>query len=132
MKSLNRFAEPVYCIMRLLVGLMFACWGAKLILGLFGGTPAPPKPILILAGWIELVGGLLIAIGWLTRIAAFLCSGTMAVAYFLVHAPHGFFPIANQGELAVFYCFIFLFIFFYGPGRWSIDELIQGKTSSSP
>ena len=133
MKSLNRFADPVFCIMRLLVGLMFACWGAKLIFGMFGGTPAPPEAILILAGWIEFVGGLLIAIGWLTRIAAFLCSGTMAVAYFLVHMPHGFFPIANQGEKAVFYCFIFLFIVFYGPGRWSVDSFMTGKsTAQSP
>lgn len=105
---------------------MFACWGAKLVLGMFGGTPPPLQPILVVAGWIELVGGLLIAVGLFTRLAAFISSGTMAVAYFMVHAPNGFFPLLNQGEKAVFYCWIFLFIFFYGPGQWSIDALIRG------
>lgn len=129
MKFLNRLTDPVYCLMRLIVGLMFACWGAQLVLGMFGGNPASGKPILQVAGWIELAGGLLIAFGLLTRLAAFICSGTMAVAYFMVHAPHNFFPIANKGELAVFYCWAFFFIFFYGPGRWSIDAL-RGKGES--
>src|SRR4029077_20617018 len=126
MKSLSRFADPVYCVLRLLPGLMFACWGAKLVLGMFGGMPPPLQLILIVAGWIELVGGLLIAVGLLTRLAAFICSGTMAVAYFMVHAPNGFFPILNKGELAVFYCWFFLFVFIYGPGPWSLDALIRG------
>ena len=111
--------------MRLIVGLMFACWGGKLILGMFGGTAEQLAPILVIAGWIELLGGFLIAFGFFTRIAAFICSGTMAAAYFMVHATHGFFPILNQGEKAVFYCWIFLFIFLYGPGRWSIDALMK-------
>jgi len=72
----------------------------------------------------------LIAFGLLTRLAAFISSGTMAVAYFMVHAPHSFFPIVNKGELAVFYCWFFLFVLFYGPGRWSIDALMgKGKTT---
>ena len=131
MKSLNRFADPVYCVLRLLTGLMFACWGAKLVLGMFGGTPPPLEPMLIVGGWIELVGGLLIAVGLLTRLAAFICSGTMAVAYFMVHAPHGFFPLLNQGEKAVFYCWLFLFVFFYGAGRWSIDALIFNRGTNA-
>lgn len=73
---------------------------------------------------IELVGGLLIAVGLLTRIAAFISSGEMATAYFMMHAKGGFFPILNHGEAAVFYCFVFLFVFFYGPGRVSLDALI--------
>jgi len=107
---------------------MFACWGAKLVLGMFGGTPQPLKPILAIAGWIELIGGLMIAIGFLTRFVSFICSGTMAVAYFMAHAPNGFFPILNKGELAVFYCWLFLFVVFYGPGRWSVDTLMLGKS----
>ena len=110
---------------------MFACWGAKLVLGMFGGTPPPVEPILIVAGWIELIGGFLIAIGLLTRLAAFICSGTMAVAYFMVHAPNGFFPILNKGELAVFYCWLFFFVVFYGPGSWSIDALIGKRKSAA-
>jgi len=131
MNSLDRFAGPVYSILRLVAGLMFACWGAKLVLGMFGGTPPPVEPMLIVAGWIELIGGLLIAIGLLTRLAAFICSGTMAVAYFMVHAPNGFFPILNKGELAVFYCWLFLFVVFYGPGSWSIDALIGKRKSAA-
>jgi putative oxidoreductase len=131
MKSLDRFADPVYSILRLLAGLMFACWGAKLVLGMFGGTPPPVKPILIVAGWIELIGGLLIAVGLLTRLAAFICSGTMAVAYFMVHAPNGFFPLLTKGELSVFYCWLFLFVVFYGPGGWSIDALIGKRKSAA-
>jgi putative oxidoreductase len=73
---------------------------------------------------IELVGGLLVAVGLLTRIAAFISSGEMAVAYFMAHAKGGLFPIINHGEAAVLYCFVFLFIFFYGSGRFSLDALI--------
>jgi len=76
---------------------------------------------------VELVGGFLIAFGLLTRIAAFFAAGEMAVAYFMVHAEMGFFPIVNKGETAVFYCWFFLFVLFYGPGRWSIDALIKGS-----
>jgi putative oxidoreductase len=130
MQALNRFSDPVFGILRLIAGLMFACWGAKLVLGMFGGTPGPLKPMLVVAGWIEIVGGVMIAIGLLTRLAAFFSSGTMAVAYFLVHAPHSFFPIINKGELAVFYCWLFLFVVFYGPGRWSVDTLIRRKAKS--
>ena len=125
MNSLNRFSDPVYCLMRLIVGLNFASHGGQLIFGMFGGMPGSDKPLLQLCGWICLVGGFLVAFGLLTRPAAFISSGTMAVAYFMVHAPRNFFPIANKGELAVFYCWFFFFAVFYGPGRWSIDALIK-------
>jgi len=110
--------------MRLIVGLNFASHGGQLIFGMFGGMPGSDKPLLQLCGWICLVGGFLVAFGLLTRPAAFISSGTMAVAYFMVHAPHSFFPIVNKGELAVFYCWFFFFVVFYGPGRWSIDAFI--------
>ena len=77
-----------------------------------------------MGAWLELVLGFLIAFGLFTRIAAFIASGEMAVAYFMVHAKGGFFPIINKGEAAVLYCFIFLFIFFSGGGRFSLDALI--------
>jgi putative oxidoreductase len=124
MSAPNRFADPVYCIVRFIFGLNFASHGGQLLFGMFGGMQGSDTPLLKLCGWICLVGGLLIAFGLLTRLAAFVSSGTMAVAYFMVHAPHSFFPIANQGERAVFYCLFFLFVLFYGPGRWSIDALI--------
>jgi putative oxidoreductase len=130
MNSLNRFADPFYCITRLIVGLMLASHGAQLVLGMFG--PASDKPMMQVGGWIQLVGGLLIAFGLLTRLVAFILSGEMAVAYFMFHAKQSFFPILNKGELAVFYCWFFLFVVFYGAGRWSIDALIcRGKDAAS-
>jgi len=128
MNSLNRFADPVYCLMRLVVGLLFACHGAQKILGWFakpGQAPASPDMMMTIGGWLELIGGLLIAIGLLTRPAAFLSSGMIAVAYFMFHASGGFFPIVNKGELAVIYAWIFFFMFFYGPGRWSVDAMMR-------
>ena len=141
MNSLNRFVDPVYCVMRLIAGLMLACHGGQLVLGMFGGMPGSDNAFTQTGGWIQLIGGFMIAFGVFTRLAAFICSGMFAVAYFKIHvaaattAVATFFPISsagpqysNHGELAVFYCWFFLFVFFYGPGRWSIDALIsKGK-----
>ena len=126
MNALSRFADPVYCILRLISGLLVASHGAQKVFGMFGGKVAA-APHMMFAGWVELVGGLLIALGLVTRPAAFLCSGLMAVAYFMAHAPGGWHPVINKGELAVVYCFLFLFMFFYGPGRFSLDALIFNK-----
>jgi putative oxidoreductase len=131
MNSLNRFADPVYCIMRFLAGLMFACHGLDKIFGTFGGKPGGP-PLITAGGWIEIICGSLIALGLLTRVAAFIASGEMAVAFFMMHAKNGILiPYVNKGELAVVYCFIFLFIFFYGSGRWSIDALMSKGSAAS-
>jgi putative oxidoreductase len=129
MNALSRYTDPVYCIMRLIVGLLLACHGGQLVLGMFGGMPGSEKMIIHVGGWIQLVGGFLIAFGLLTRFAAFICSGMFAVAYFMMHVAPAttptarFFPIANHGELAVMYCWVFLFMVFYGAGRWSLDAL---------
>jgi putative oxidoreductase len=138
MNSLNRYVDPVYCILRLIIGLMFACHGGQKVLGFPpGGHGAGEGMIMVLGAWIELVGGFLIAFGLLTRVAAFIAAGEMAVAYFMIHAagaptPHGMiFPIINRGELAVVYCWIFFFIFFYGPGRWSVDALFSRGSSAT-
>jgi putative oxidoreductase len=132
MNSLNRFADPVYCITRLIVGLLFACHGSQKLLGFPpGGHGAPTDALGLLGGWIELVCGLLIAVGLLTRLAAFIASGEMAVAYFMVHASQHLFPIVNRGESAVFYCWFFFFAIFYGPGRWSIDAMFRKKSGST-
>jgi putative oxidoreductase len=145
MNSLNRFTDPFYCITRLIVGLMFASHGGQLVLGMFGGMPGSDTMMLQVGGWVQLVGGFMIAFGFLTRLAAFISSGEMAVAYFMIHVGGAatpmakFFPISsagpqfsNKGELAVFYCWFFLFVVFYGPGRWSIDALIRGRKTAAP
>ena len=107
---------------------MFACHGADHVFGTFGGKPGGGNFIFV-GGWIEIVTGVLIAIGLLTRPAAFLASGTMAVAYFKMHFPHSPLPIVNHGDPAVLYCLIFLYVFFHGPGLLSIDSLISaGRT----
>jgi putative oxidoreductase len=129
MKSLNRFADPVFCIMRLLVGIMLSCHGAQKVFGMFGGKVMTGG--MLIFGWFELICGILIALGLLTRVGALLASGIMAIAYFKAHFPGGFLPIVNHGELAVVYCWLFLFIFFYGPGRWSVDALIRGGKPAS-
>jgi putative oxidoreductase len=132
MNSLNRFADPAYCIMRLVVGLLFACHGLDKIFGTFGGKPVTVT-IMTVGGWIEITLGFMIALGLLTRIAALFASGEMAVAFFMFHAKGGvLIPLVNKGELAVLYCFIFLFIFFHGPGRWSVDALMRGGKPAAP
>jgi putative oxidoreductase len=145
MNSLNRYTDPVYCIMRFIVGLMLACHGGQLVLGMFGGMPGSNNAWSQVGGWIQLIGGFFIAFGLFTRFAAFICSGMFAVAYFKMHvaaattATAKFFPIAsagpqfsNHGELAVFYCWVFFFMVFYGPGRWSIDALVgKGKAAAT-
>src|SRR5438045_9741969 len=108
----TRFAPYAYALMRIIVGLLFAVHGSQKLLNYPpGGQPGPPAwSFFWFGGLIELVGGLMIAVGLLAPIAAFICSGEMAVAYFMVHAPKGFWPLINKGELAVVYCFVFLFI----------------------
>ena len=124
MNFLNRYADTVYCILRLIIGLLFACHGGQKILDFPPGGHGPPEGALMVTGaWIELIDGFLIAFGFLTRPAALIACGEMAVAYFKFHANQGYFPIQNHGESAVLYCFVFLFVFFYGPGALSIDAL---------
>ena len=118
---LGRFTEPAYALLRIVAGLMFAFHGAQKF-GLFGGQMAPMFSQIFLAGAIELVGGVLIAVGFMTGIVAFICSGEMAVAYFQAHAPKATWPNLNGGELAVLYCFLFLYIAARGGGRYSVDR----------
>jgi putative oxidoreductase len=131
MDKLNRYADLVYGIVRVVLGLMFACHGGTKILG-FPASPYGPatNTLGLVAGWIELICGSLVALGLLTRIGAFFASGEMAVAYFMTAAARGFFPIANGGEMAVAYCFAFLYMVFYGPGRWSIDFALKQKATA--
>jgi putative oxidoreductase len=140
---LGRFSEVAYALLRVVAGFLFACHGWQKLIGPLGKVTAeeaakqaakgPPEPLMVLAGVIELGGGILIAIGLLTGFAAFLASGTMAFAYFIGHAIPAYskthvlndlLPIVNKGELAVLYCFVFLYMATRGSGRYGLDALI--------
>ncbi|HVN76665.1 MAG TPA: DoxX family protein [Thermoanaerobaculaceae bacterium] len=126
MRVLERFTDPAYALFRLFFGVLFAFHGAQKVFGLFGMTHVPPGKLLA-AGVIELVAGPLIALGLGAAPAAFLASGEMAFAYFIGHAPHGLLPIVNHGELALLYCFAFLFIAARGAGRFSVEALFRRR-----
>ena len=128
MKQLARYSDPAYALLRIVTGFMFSFHGAQIILRVFaeGFPPAPVGSQTWFGGLIELIGGLLVMVGFQTRWAAFLASGTMAVAYFQFHwkfqFSRMFFPPLNQGELAVLYCFIFLLIACRGGVTWCLDK----------
>jgi len=121
-RVLGRFSAQCYALMRIVVGLLFACHGAQKLFGVFGSPRMPLMSQMGLAGVIEFVGGLLIAIGFLAGTIAFIASGEMAYAYFTSHFPRGAVPIRNGGELAVLYCFVFLYIASRGAGMWAVDR----------
>jgi putative oxidoreductase len=120
---LSRWQPQLLAILRIVVGLLFLEHGLSKFFGFPVPFPVQPlPPLLIAAGIIELLAGLLIAVGLFTRIAAFIASGEMAVAYWTQHAPKGPWPLANMGEGAILYCFIFLYLAAAGAGAWSIDS----------
>lgn len=136
-RLLSPFALQAYVVLRIVAGLLFACHGAQKLFGVLGGMGGQPGAVaplfsmMGLAGVIELLAGLCIALGLLTSLMAFVASGEMAVAYFMAHAPRDFWPIQNGGELAVLYCFLFLYIAARGPGKWCLDRVISATRSPS-
>jgi len=132
--STSNWSPYFLSVLRIVSALLFVEHGTSKILGVppmamhAPSGPPPPELMAILgqaSGWIELIGGALLAIGLFSRCAAFILSGEMAVAYFMVHAPNGFFPMINKGEIAVLYCFVFLYLAVAGGGPWSIDRLLR-------
>jgi len=119
---LGRFSNLFYALLRFVAGALFACHGAQKLFGVLGGQKQ--EGLLQVAGVIEFVGGILIAVGLFAGFAAFIACGEMAAAYFKQHAPGGFWPIINRGELAVLFCFVFLYVASRGSGILSIDSLI--------
>ena len=129
MNKLQEYEETAYAVLRIVTGLMFAFHGVQKIFGFLADSPPPLFSQLWVGGLIELVAGLAVMLGLQTRLAAFLSSGEMAVAYFQFHwkfqlGPE-FFPAINKGELAVLYCFVFLFIACRGSGKWSVDGTLM-------
>src|SRR5262245_33645872 len=125
--ALARLGWLGHAALRIVSGFLFACHGAQKVLGAFGGFgdgggTAPMGSLPWIAGLIELLGGTLIALGVRTQLVAFICSGEMAVAYFMAHQPHGLLPIQNHGEPAVLYCFIFFYLATNGGGALSLER----------
>ncbi|WP_447979988.1 DoxX family protein [Candidatus Nitrospira bockiana] len=118
---LKPFQPQAYALMRIVAGLLFLWHGTQKLFGFPGSPPPVPPFVTYIAGPIELIGGLLVAIGLFAGWAAFFCSGLMAAAYWMAHGTQALFPIINGGELAALYCFVFLFIAAHGSGIWSVD-----------
>ena len=122
-RALFRFSEPMYALLRIFSGLLFFCHGAQKLFGWMGGT-VRSEPLMVVAGIVELLGGVAIAAGILTSAAAFLSAGQMAVAYLIAHAPQGLWPIENGGEKALMYFLVFLLIASRGSGLWSVQTIL--------
>jgi putative oxidoreductase len=117
----QKYSAQSYALMRIVAGLLFLCHGSQKLLGFPAAAHEAPPYIMYGAGGIELIGGALVAIGLFADWAAFVCSGEMAFAYWIAHGPKNAFPLLNGGELAVIYCFVFLYIATHGAGIWSVD-----------
>ena len=128
MDFLKPYTAQLLSVLRVMSGLLVLQHGTAKYLNFPVGpmNNASPMTMSGAAGLIELVCGVLVVVGLFTRPAAFLLSGMTAVAYFYSHAPRGFFPILNVGELAALYCFVFLYLAAAGGGPWSIDRLLRG------
>ena len=131
---LDMWTPRILSVLRIITAFMFIAHGTQKVFNeppsTMGSSSVPPL-LLGIGGVLELVGGALLFIGIFTRLVAFILCGEMAVAYFMVSAPKAFLPLVNQGELAVLYCFVFLFFSFAGGGEWSIDRLWRRSSSQA-
>ena len=128
---LELWAPKALSVLRIMTGLLFLEHGTQKLLGFPPSEHAFPPlfSLMGIQGALELVGGFLIVIGLLTRPVAFILAGDMAVAYFMAHAPKGFFPTQNGGQLAILFCFVFLYLVFAGGGEWNVDARIARRRS---
>lgn len=129
MGLLDKNRDCVLGLFRAVVGLLFACHGAAALFGVFGGPHGVSPHLWEWPGWwaalIQLVGGILVLVGYGTRASAVICSGSMAYAYFSTHQATALLPIENGGEAAVMFCWAFLLIAAMGPGRWALDQVVR-------
>jgi putative oxidoreductase len=120
---METWSPYILSILRIVAALLFLQHGLSKVFSF--PVPGPPlHGLLVLAAFLEVVGSLMLLAGVFTRIVAFILSGEMAFAYFMAHAPRSFYPIANQGEAAILFCFVFLYIAFAGGGPWSVDRAV--------
>ena len=130
MPNLALWSPRVLSLLRIFAGLLFMEHGLMKVLHFpiaQPGAPDPLPPMLMAAAAIEILGGALVTLGLFTRIAAFFCSGEMAVAYFTAHFPQSPWPGVNQGGEAILYCFVFLYLAFAGGGEWSLDAAVRKR-----
>ena len=132
LERLARDAVPhLLSVLRIMAALLLLQHGTQKMLGFPPMPPGRSAPefltLIWFAGVIELIGGVLLAIGLFSRATAFILSGELAFAYWIGHAPRGFLPIVNAGELAALYCFVFLYLAAAGPGPWSVDRLLNRR-----
>ena len=128
----STWAPRVLSILRIMTALLFLEHGTQKLLG-FPPSPNPGPALFSLLGIqgvIEIVGGVLLALGLFTRPVAFMLSGDMAVAYWMAHAPQSFFPVLNRGDAAILYCFVFLYLVLAGPGPWSLDAMRERQRTA--
>lgn len=127
----TNWQPKILSVLRIMTGFLFFWHGSQKLLGFpSSGKGGQLSGLIAVAGSLELFGGLLILVGLFTRWTAFILSGLMAVAYFMAHGLVEFLPIANKGELAVLYCFVFFYLFFAGGGEWSLDNLLRKKVET--
>ncbi|MFJ1538451.1 DoxX family protein [Micromonospora chalcea] len=132
----TQLSGPFLSLFRVVVGLLFLCHGVASIFGVFGGNrgSGEPIPFATWPGWwaalIQLVCGVLVLVGLLTRPAALLASGSMAYAYFVVHQPQSLLPLENGGEMAALFCWSFLLVAVLGPGSWALDALLARRRAT--
>ncbi|WEH43100.1 DoxX family protein [Streptomyces sp. NBC_01218] len=127
MGLLDKNRDSVLGLFRAVIGLLFACHGAATLFDVFGGAHGASPGLWEWPGWwaalIQLVGGVLVLVGFGTRVSALICSGSMAYAYFSTHQGTALLPIENGGEAAAMFCWAFLLIAALGPGRWAVDQV---------
>lgn len=124
---MSRFTPHAFALLRFMAGAMWVFHGTRKLWAWPGDGKVATAALSITAGWIEVIAGTMIAVGFLASWAAFLASGTMAAAYWMRHGQNAFLPIENRGELAVVYCFLFLWIAAHGAGQWSVDWVLERR-----
>ena len=130
MPKLSAYAPRALAILRIVAGLLFVEHATQKFFAFPAPFPMLPlPPLFVAAGTIELVAGTLITLGLFTRFAALIASGEMAVAYFMIHNPQGFWPIVNKGEVVILFCFTFFYLIFVGPGSWALDHVVGKKAT---
>ena len=130
---MTNWSPKALSILRIVTALLFLEHGTMKLVSFPAEMPGMEglPPMMLAAGLIEIAGGVALALGLFTRLAAFICAGEMAVAYFLIHAPQSFWPVLNSGDAAILFCFVFLYFVFAGPGEWSLDKAMRPSTAGA-